>query len=201
VARNVIFDLGGVVLEWNPDSILANYYDDPDLRALMKTAVFQHPDWLRMDRGTLTEAEAIAGINGRTHRPEAELAGLFAAVRHSLRPKSDTVDLLERLATRGVPLYCLSNMPAGTFAQLRERYAFWPVFRGIVISGEIQMMKPEREIFDFLLRQYALVPGDTIFVDDHQPNIAAAQALGMHTVLFKDARQCEHELDRILGAR
>jgi putative hydrolase of the HAD superfamily len=200
VARNIIFDLGGVVLEWNPDSILANYYDDPNLRALMKAAVFQHPDWAKLDRGTLTEAEAIAGIKGRTNRPEAELKGLLEAARNSLRPKADTVDLLERLATRGVPLYCLSNMPASTFSHLRERYAFWPVFRGIVISGEIKMMKPEREIFDYLLRRYELAPADTVFVDDHQPNIAAAQALGLHTVLFGDAQQCEQELDRILGA-
>ncbi len=200
VARNIIFDLGGVVLEWNPDAILSRYYDVPDLRALMKAAVFQHSDWLKMDRGSLTEAEVIAGINSRTNRPEAELTRLFDAVRNSLRPKADTVDLLERLATRGVPLYCLSNMPARTFSYLRERYTFWPAFRGIVISGEIKMMKPEREIFDYLMRQYALAPGDTIFVDDHQPNIAAAEALGLHTVLFSDAKQCEHELNRILEA-
>jgi putative hydrolase of the HAD superfamily len=153
-----------------------------------------------MDRGALTEAEAIAGINSRINRPKAELTGLFEAVRNSLRPKADTVDLLERLASRGVPLYCLSNMPASTFSHLRERYAFWSAFRGIVISGEIKMMKPEREIFDYLLRQYELAPGDTVFVDDHQPNIAAAQALGLHTVLFSDAQQCEQDLDRILGA-
>jgi HAD superfamily hydrolase (TIGR01509 family) len=126
------------------------------------------------------------------------LAGLFDAVRNSLRPKLDTVDLVERLAKRGVPLYCLSNMPASTFAHVRERYRFWSAFIGIVISGEIKMVKPEREIFDHLLRRYRLAPGETVFVDDHQPNIAAARALGLHTVWFRDARQCEHELDRLL---
>jgi putative hydrolase of the HAD superfamily len=74
------------------------------------------------------------------------------------------------------------------------------VFRGIVISGEIKMMKPEPEIFQYLLRRYELSPSETVFVDDHRPNIEAAQALGLHTVWFRDARQCEVELEHLLGA-
>jgi putative hydrolase of the HAD superfamily len=198
--RNVIFDLGGVVLEWNPDAILEGYYTEPDARATMKAALFKHPDWLQMDRGTLTESEALARLQQRTGRPVAELSGLFDAVRRSLRPKADTVALVKSLARRDVPLYCLSNMPASTFAYLREQQAFWNVFKGIVISGEIKMAKPEREIFEYLLRRYALTAAETVFVDDHAPNIQAAQTLGLHTVWFRDARQCALELERLLGA-
>jgi HAD superfamily hydrolase (TIGR01509 family) len=198
--RNVIFDLGGVVLEWNPDAILEGYYTDPQERATMKTALFKHPDWLQMDRGTLTESEALARLQQRTGRPVAELSGLFDAVRGSLRPKADTLALLKSLARRDVPLYCLSNMPASTFAYLREQHAFWNVFKGIVISGEIKMAKPEREIFEYLLRRYALAAADTVFVDDHAPNIEAAQKVGLHTVWFRDAAQCALELEQLLGA-
>jgi putative hydrolase of the HAD superfamily len=198
--RNVIFDLGGVVLEWNPDAILEGYYTDPQERAAMKTALFKHPDWLQMDRGTLTESEALARLQQRTGRPVAELSGLFDAVRGSLRPKADTLALLKSLARRDVPLYCLSNMPASTFAYLREQHAFWNVFKGIVISGEIKMAKPEREIFEYLLRRYALAAADTVFVDDHAPNIEAAQKVGLHTVWFRDAAQCALELEQLLGA-
>jgi FMN phosphatase YigB (HAD superfamily) len=134
---NVIFDLGGVVLEWNPVSILEGYYADPQSRTAMHAALFQHADWLQMDRGTLTEIDALANLEQRTGRANAELAGLFAAIRHSLKPKADTVALIERLAKRQIPLYCLSNMSAGTFKYLREKHAFWTAFRGIVISGEI----------------------------------------------------------------
>lgn len=197
--RNVIFDLGGVVLEWNPDAILEGYYTDPQERAAMKTALFKHPDWLQMDRGTLTESEALARLQQRTGRPVAELSGLFDAVRGSLRPKADTLALLKSLARRDVPLYCLSNMPASTFAYLREQHAFWNVFKGIVISGEIKMAKPEREIFEYLLRRYALAAPDTVFVDDHAPNIEAAEKVGLHTVWFRDARQCALELEQLLG--
>jgi putative hydrolase of the HAD superfamily len=198
--RNVIFDLGGVVLEWNPDAILEGYYTDPKERATMKAALFKHPDWLQMDRGTLSESEALTRLQQRTGRAVTELSGLFDAIRSSLRPKADTVALLKSLARRDVPLYCLSNMPASTFAYLREQHAFWNIFKGIVISGEIKMAKPEREIFEYLLRRYALVAADTVFVDDHAPNIQAAQTLGLHTVWFRDARQCALELERLLGA-
>jgi putative hydrolase of the HAD superfamily len=198
--RNVVFDLGGVVFEWNPDSILRGYYPEAEAQVSLKSALFQHPDWLLMDRGVFSETEVIARLEERTGRPRSELQGLLDAVRHSLLPKSDTVTLIERLAQQHVPLYCLSNMPASTFSYLRERHAFWPVFRGIVISGQIQMLKPDREIFEYLLNRYDLTPADTVFIDDHEPNIQAAQDLGMHTVWFRNARQCEADLLPLLHA-
>jgi len=198
--RNVIFDLGGVVLEWNPEAILEKYYLDLDARATMRAALFQHPDWLLLDRGALTETEAILRLGKRTGRSRPELMRLFDAVRDSLRLKSDTVALIERLARQRVPLYCLSNMSASTFAYLRSRYAFWPLFRGIVISGEVRMMKPEPEIFVHLLRRYELTAGDTVFIDDLGPNVQSAQAVGLLTVLFRDVQQCENELECLLGA-
>jgi putative hydrolase of the HAD superfamily len=196
--RNVIFDLGGVVFDWDPDAILEAYYDEIGARAAIKRELFEHPDWLLLDRGVYSEADVIARLEQRTGRPSSELMGLFGKVRSSLRPKRDTVALIERLAQRQVPLYCLSNMPASTFAHLKDSHAFWPLFRGIVISGEIQMMKPEPEIFEYLLRRYELTPGETVFIDDHQPNVRAARELGIHTVWFRDAAQCEEELDGLL---
>jgi len=196
--RSVVFDLGGVVLDWNPDSILERYYADEESRATLKSVMFQHPDWLLMDRGVILESEMVDRVRQRTPRSPVELAGLLQAVRESLAPKPDTVALIDRLAQRGVALYCLSNMPATTFAYLRERYDLWSVFRGIVISGEINMMKPEREIFEHLLTRYELTARDTIFIDDHEPNIQAAAQLGIKTVWFRDARQCEAELEPLL---
>jgi putative hydrolase of the HAD superfamily len=200
MVKNVIFDLGGVVIEWNPDRILAGYYADPEMRAIMKTALFLHPDWLQLDRGTLNEADLLARAAGRTGRSAAELRGLFDAVRESLHTKTETVTLLEKLSARGVPLYCLSNMSSDIFTYLRQRHSFWGVFRGIVISGDIRMMKPERDIFEFLLQRYGLVAAQTVFVDDSAANIAAARELGIHPVWFKSAAQCERELEELLAS-
>jgi putative hydrolase of the HAD superfamily len=198
VARNVIFDLGGVVLEWDPERILQGYYPDPESRTLMKGALFQHPDWLDLDRGTLSEADLVARAAHRTGRPVLELEGLLRAVRESLRAKPDTVALLDRLFARGVPLYCLSNVASSIFAYLRDRHTFWGVFSGIVISGDLKVMKPEHEIFEILLKRHGLKASSTAFVDDNEANISAARELGLHPVWFKDAQQCTRELEAFL---
>jgi len=201
VVKNVIFDLGGVVIEWNPDRILDAYYADAESRAYMKKHMFQHPDWLELDRGTMHETQLLRRLGVRTGRDAAELNALFQAVRESLQAKPDTVALLEKLHARGVPLYCLSNISADIFEYLRQRHSFWGVFKGIVISGALQMIKPEPEIFHHLLQRYGLEARETVFVDDNAPNVEAARALGIHPVWFKNAGQCEAELEALLAPR
>ncbi len=196
--RSVIFDVGGVLLDWNSDRVLESYYATPAERSAMKQAIFLHADWLEVDRGVLGEAQLLERIAGRVGRPVPELTGLFAFVRDSLRPKADTVALLKSLAVRGVPLYCLSNMPLEIFSHLQGRFGFWDLFRGIVISGEIRLVKPQPEIFEYLLGRYDLSAADTVFIDDYPVNVEAARTLGLHTVLFRDARQCEEALRPLL---
>lgn len=196
--HNVIFDLGGVVLRWSPDDILERFYADEASRAHTKREVFQHKDWLDMDRGTLLEPDAILRFHQRTGRSQDEMSALMQAVKDSLQPVAETVDLLEELAGRGVPLYCLSNMPATTADYLRQRHTFWKVFSGVVISGEIQLLKPDREIFDHIAQRFSLTPENTVFIDDHGPNIDSAKRLGFKTVHFQTPGQCRTELFALL---
>jgi len=198
--KNVIFDVGGVLLDWNPGRILEGYYADPGERAQMKQHIFLHADWLELDRGTLSESALLERIAGRAGRPVPELGNLFEVVRNSLLPKTDTIALLGSLAARKVPLYCLSNMPANVFSKLRQRFEFWDLFDGIVISGEVKLVKPEPAIFEHLLSRYGLAAGDSVFVDDLPANIQAARALGLHGVLFESARQVELALQAVGGA-
>src|SRR5258708_1444394 len=86
--RNVIFDVGGVLLDWNPDQLLRGYYAEPVERAAMRQAIFLHADWLEVDRGALSEEELLARIARRLGRPVPELAGLFGTDRKSTRLKS-----------------------------------------------------------------------------------------------------------------
>lgn len=196
--RNVIFDLGGVVLDWNPDRILEGYYTDPALRALLKRELYGHADWGEFDRGALDEPSLAQRTRARSGRPIAELEGLLEATRDSLALKTDTLAVIERLAARQVPLYCLSNMPLSTWAYLQRRYRFWPVFRGIVISAEILLKKPDRACFEHLLNRHQLAPEDSLFIDDLEPNILAARQLGLHGILFRNAAQCEAEIEALL---
>ena len=196
--RNVIFDLGGVLLDWNPDKIASRFESEPEPRQRLKEALFCHADWQLFDRGTFSEAVLIERVRTRTGRHTAEISAIIDAVRESLDEKPDTVKLLRALHQRGTDLFCLSNMPMSIYDHLRRRHVFWDAFRGIVISGEVRMMKPEPEVFAHLLEKYELRPEETVFVDDLSANVDAARRVGLHGILFKDAAQCRSELDQLL---
>ena len=195
---NVIFDLGGVVVRWDPDAIIAGVFSQDDMRNKAGQAVFAHPDWIELDRGTLGRDEAIRRAAQRSGIPEADIRRLLLAVPASLVPFPDTVDLLYRLKARGVPLYCLSNMHFASIEHLEREHKFFEVFTGKVISCRLNLCKPESAIYQHVLATYSLAPQDTVFIDDVDVNIAAAARLGIRTIQFKNAAQCEREL-RALG--
>jgi len=199
--RAVIFDLGGVVLDWRPQDLLNRFYggQSDDVRERVRRAVFDHPDWLDLDRGTLSHAEAVPRFAARCGRDADEIARLMRAVRDSLQPIPETVTLMRELAAAGVPLYCLSNMHAEIAAWLLRTHDFWPVFRGVVFSADERLIKPEPEIFERLLQRHGLSAAQTAFVDDHPANIEAARRLGLHAVAFENASQCRVALRAWLG--
>jgi putative hydrolase of the HAD superfamily len=198
VVRNVIFDLGGVVLDWNPDQIVSRFQPQAELRSSFKQDIFGHPDWQLFDRGTLTELELIDRIETRTGLAKSQASSVVDSVRESLVEKSETVQLMRRLHARGLALFCLSNMPSSVYAHLREQHGFWDLFTGIVISGEVKMLKPEAAVFDYLLQKFAISAAQSVFIDDLKANIEGARAVGLTGILFRDAGQCEQELNRLL---
>jgi HAD superfamily hydrolase (TIGR01509 family) len=198
MVRNVIFDLGGVVLDWNPDRLIAQFQPQAELQAAFKASLFGHADWKAFDRGGLTEPELIDRLMSRLRMPRLEVLALLDATRDSLVEKPDTVRLIRDLQRRQVPLYCLSNMPAAMYVHLQRQHAFWDAFSGIVISGEVKMMKPELEVFEHLLETFGLQAAESVFIDDVLVNVEAARQVGIHAIMFQDAARCRAELDRLL---
>ncbi|HEV2700095.1 MAG TPA: HAD family phosphatase [Steroidobacteraceae bacterium] len=196
--RNVIMDLGGVMLEWNPDHLLTPFQPQPELRRQLRASVFGQ-DWRLFDRGQLSEAELLGRLEVCTGQSRDILVAIVEAARGCLLEKPETVKLVRALRQRGFNLYCLSNMPGPFYEHLRRRHDFWDVFHGVVISGDVQMMKPEPEIYLHLLERFGLRAQESVFVDDLQANVDAAQAVGLHAIRFRDAAQCERELDALLG--
>jgi putative hydrolase of the HAD superfamily len=196
---NLIFDLGGVVVEWNPQAICAQAFDDPALRQVALTHILQHPDWLALDRGSLARGDAIRGAASRTAWSPAAVDNFFDAVLASLRLKEDTVALMQRMHAAGHSLYCLSNMPHHALAYLEQTYSFWSLFSARVISCQVGMCKPEPGIYAHLLQQCAMDPAQSVFVDDMQANVDAAAAFGIHPLRFDNAAQCESTLNAWLN--
>jgi putative hydrolase of the HAD superfamily len=195
---NVVFDLGGVVVTWEPERIIAAAFDDPEVRATVRDRIIGHPDWIELDRGTLPREDAVRRAAHRTLLPEADVDAFLRQVPHALVPVPSTVDLLRRVKVAGHSLYCLSNMHTASIEHLERSYAFWDVFDGTVISCRVHLCKPEPAIYRHLLETHRLNPADTVFVDDLDVNLNAAAAFGIRTIRFEHVAQCERAL-RILG--
>jgi len=192
--RNVVFDAGGVLLEWNPPRVIAEIYPDPAVQAQIREFIFDHPDWHEFDRGALTAESAphhFARLSGRT--PE-EVARLIQLTAESLRPIEGTLRLLEDLSKAGVNLALLSNMPVSTFELLSRRYTFFSHFNHLVISGAILMLKPEPAIYKHLVEKTGIVPSESVFIDDLTPNVVAARECGLHAIQFTSSEACRREL-------
>lgn len=191
---NLVFDLGGVVLRWDPDAIIAGVFADPKIHPNVKAGVFSHPDWLELDRGTLDREDAIRRATQRTGIAEAEIRKLLYSVPASLVAFPDTVELLYRLKAKGHPLYCLSNMHLASLEHIERAHRFWDVFDGKVFSCRLNLCKPEPAIYEHLLSAFGLKAHETLFMDDVQVNLDAAAQLGIRTLRFENAAQCEREL-------
>ena len=194
---NVVFDLGGVVVAWRPEEIVAQAFVDPTTRALVHREIIGHPDWLELDRGTLTVDAAVDRAVARTGLADPDVRSFIEGVPAALVADFDVVALVRRVQAAGHRLYCLSNMPAMSMEHLERAYDFWELFHGKVISSRIGHCKPEPAIYEHLLTTYELDPAETIFIDDVDANVAAAQALGISAIRFEGVAQCEAELRRL----
>lgn len=195
---NIIFDLGGVVVRWEPAALLAQIFDDPAICKVLHSEFIGHADWLELDRGTMAPEDAVARAARRTGLSEAAVGRFLNHVPPALVPIADTVDFLYRLKAQGHSLYCLSNMHFASIEYLERTHGFWDVFSGKVISCRVHLCKPEAKIYAYLLKSYQLDAAETVFVDDLEVNLAAARRFGIRTIRFESSAQCAEEL-RLLG--
>jgi putative hydrolase of the HAD superfamily len=191
---NVVFDLGGVVFSWRPDDIINRIFDSPETQSLVKTRIFEHNDWVELDRGTLGIEEAVSRGASRTGLPDSEIERLLNQVPRSLTPFPETIELIRSVKNSGNRLFVLSNMQFASIAYLEEQHNIWDVFDGIVISCRIQKVKPEREIYEHLLSEHRLNATETVFIDDMSENLDAASLLGIQTIQFINTAQCRQDL-------
>ena len=183
--RAIVFDIGGVLLDWDPSRVYRDRLDPAALDRFLSEICT--PEW----NATLDAGRPLDEACG-------ELAARFpdhAQLIHAWKRQDEmiageiagTAEIVDRLKAAGVPLYLLSNMPADVFAARRARYQVLQRFDGAVVSGEEGVLKPSPEIFAILRDRYSLVPHETLFVDDQPANVAGARAAGFLAHRFVDA--------------
>ncbi|MBP0603137.1 HAD family phosphatase [Aeromonas caviae] len=188
----IIFDLGRVVVSWDPVGIVSAVRG-PQGAAELAERLFNHPDWLEVDRGTLSLHTMARQAQARTGLSAADNLAILQAVPASLLPDPAMVALIEELHGAGHALYALSNMGHASIDWL-ERQDFWRFFSGKVVSARVRMMKPEPDIYRYLLVSFDLQAEECLFIDDSPANVAAAEALGLRGLVFTDAPRCRQHL-------
>lgn len=190
----VIFDFGGVLIDWNPEYLYRKLISDLDQRRWFLTKVCS-PDWnYEQDRGRdWSEAIAMKIAEHPQHAP------LIRAYRERWPEMcggtiADGVKLHSRLKAAGVPLYGLTNWSADTFDIGSRMFPILNDFRHVAVSGRLKMVKPDPEIYLHLLRTCNLTAANCVFLDDSPRNVEAARLLGLQAVLFSDGESAAAEL-------
>jgi putative hydrolase of the HAD superfamily len=194
---NIVFDLGGVVFNWQPDAIIRSLFRDEDIQRKVRKQIFEHPDWVELDRGTIALERAIDRGAMRTGLPVQDVRRLLVAVPRFLTPIDETIELIRDLSETRNRLFVLSNMHLAFIEHLERSHDIWRLFDGVVISSRIRMVKPEPQIYAYLLTQHALEPRETIFIDDMPDNVVAASSMGIRTIRFLDSAQCRRALAHV----
>jgi len=180
----VVFDVGGVLIDWNPRHLYRKVFDDHDAMERFLAEVCT-PDWNEQADAGRSTTEITAELC-RAHPDKRDLIeSYYARFSEMMKESIDgSVALVERLHGHGVPLYVLSNFSAETFPLARERFGFFERFAGLVISGAEGVKKPDRRIFDLLIERFGLAPARTLFIDDRHENAQAARDAGWQALQF-----------------
>jgi len=190
-----VFDLGGVLIDWDPRYLYRKLFDGETeaMEEFLATVCTQ--SWNEEQDAGRPFAEGCAVLK-QVHPHAAELIDAwFARYDEMLAgPISGTVEILANLNSRNVPLYALSNWSAETFPAARKRFEFLKWFRGVMLSGDVKLVKPDARIFNLFLETFAIDPGLSVYIDDRRPNVEAARAVGMHGIVFTDAAALRSEL-------
>jgi putative hydrolase of the HAD superfamily len=188
---NVVFDLGAVLVGWEPGRLLQAHFPERAAtaeagRALAK-AIFHHADWLDFDCGIRSVDEVVARTSARLALPADRVHAMVAPLGERLEPIAESVALLadlraQREAGAEVRLYYLSNMPVPYARALQRRLPFFDWFDGGIFSGDVKLIKPHSDIYQMLAWRHSFDPAQTLFIDDTAANVEAARALGWHAI-------------------
>jgi 2-haloacid dehalogenase len=191
---NVVFDIGNVLLHWDPRHLYRKIFADPGEMEWFLAHVC-NAEWnLKQDLGR-SFADAVAEASAAHPRLAREIEA-FDRRWHETLPAAieGSVAILKELHQAGRPLYAITNFNAEKFRETRARFAFLAQFRDIVVSGEEGIAKPDAEIYRRLTRRNAMDPRACLFIDDNEANVAAARDSGMAGHHFRSPEALRQEL-------
>lgn len=181
--RNIVFDLGNVLISFIPSEYLKKKNYPSNIRNTIINDIFKSEEWKKLDNGDINVTEAIDSIAAKSALKKEEIALVFSFRIDLMFPLDDNVRLLPELKKQGFRVYYLSNFHLDSFEIVKNDYYFFRYFDGGIISADIKLSKPGIEIYRYFLDKYSLKPEECLYIDDIEENIDAADSAGMQTYL------------------
>ncbi|WPU94184.1 HAD family phosphatase [Mucilaginibacter sabulilitoris] len=196
--NTIIFDLGAVLIDWNPHYMYRTIFsDEQEMQNFLATVCTS--DWNEEQDAGRSLQEGTKLLVAQFPEHEANIRAFYGRWEEMLgEPFHGTVELFRRLKASGkYKIYALTNWSAETFPVAVKRYEFLNWFDGIVVSGTEKMRKPTPEFYQILLDRYEVNPQEALFIDDNYRNIVAAEKVGIKSIHFTSSEQLEKELGKL----
>jgi 2-haloacid dehalogenase len=196
--KNIVFDFGGVLLDWNPRYLYRSFFSDENEMEHFLANICTNEWNAEQDRGR-PFSEGIKLLQSKHPEHNEAIQLYFDKWENMLKCEiSDGVKLLRELKDKDYRIWGLTNWSAETIPIAYSKHDFFKLFDGIVVSGEEKLLKPDKRIYEILLKRYMLNAEESVFIDDIFPNIKAAQELGFNAILFDNISNVRDRLSEIL---
>ena len=186
--KNIVFDFGGVMVDFDPKTYLVDRFCNAEVEEQVSQLTFESEEWKLLDAGLLSRYEANQRMltHAKEHDCVFEVQGVLDDWMHILRPRRRMQTLVAQLKQRGYCVYYLSNIPEDVLDLLMHR-DFEGLFDGGVASCEVKINKPDPRIYQALLDKYGLKASECVFIDDNLANVQAAFTLGFVGIRMKES--------------
>lgn len=198
MVKNIIFDLGNVVFEFNPKQYIMDKIADKSKIAKVSQAIFKSDEWAKLDEGKITEEEAIEIICTNNSDLDNEVRLIFDNWYPILKPIESTIEIIKDLKAKGFKLLYLSNFHSKAFDYVNNEHEFFKLFEGGVVSYQDALLKPNEKIYKLILERYDLDPAECVFIDDTKENIDAAKECGMNGIYLENPSDLKEHLSRYI---
>lgn len=191
--KNIIFDLGNVLIRFKPEEFI-NKNIKKEYREKFFNVIFKGQEWADLDRGVLEYSDAVKIFSEKIPECSSEIKKLFDNyILDVLEPIEKNIEIMKSLKGK-YKLFVLSNFHYPAFDYIFENWEFFKYFDGKVVSGHCKLLKPEKKIYELLCLTYSLKPNECVFIDDTKVNIEAAEEFGINGIHLTDINILEEKL-------
>lgn len=195
--RNIVFDVGNVLVEYSWERMLQALHITGEAYDVVAKATVLSPMWNELDRSLLSDEEILQGFIKNAPEYEKEIRLVWDNIPESIHCYDYSVEWVRKFKKKGYGTYILSNYSKRGFEVTRQELPFIEDMDGVLFSYEVKLVKPEPEIYQTLLERFQLKPEECVFMDDNEKNVIAAREAGMYAIHFKNKEQAEAELETL----